>query len=149
MLFNFSFSRSCSAHFVCLIMQDLRFSCRWLWRVLPFGVHRHAVRSSFACYLLHACFLLGLCFNPEDGVIVPLKHWLTFTGLPGIIFQKTWIFISTSKSYFQLFCCHTGIMMHFQNIELRFFPHIKGQASSSIYILQITLPLIFKTYLAS
>jgi hypothetical protein len=45
-----------------------------------------------ACFLLHAGFLLGLLFDiKEESDILP-KRQLTFTGLHGIISQKTELF---------------------------------------------------------
>jgi hypothetical protein len=38
--------------------------------------------------MLHAGFLLGLLFDPEDGGDVPLKHRLIFTELQGVISEK-------------------------------------------------------------
>lgn len=31
---------------------------------------------------------VGYFFNPEDGSDIPLKHWLTFSGLHCVISQK-------------------------------------------------------------
>jgi hypothetical protein len=45
-----------------------------------------------ACYLLHAGFLLGLFFYPEDGGHVTPKRQLTFNGLHGITSQKSELF---------------------------------------------------------
>jgi hypothetical protein len=48
----------------------------------------------------YACFLLGLFFDPEDGgQHVSRKYPLTFSGLHGVISQKTWLF--------SLRLCHT------------------------------------------
>jgi hypothetical protein len=46
--------------------------------------------NELACYLLHAGFLFGLFFNPEDGgeMFLSLKYWLTFKGLHAVS-QKT------------------------------------------------------------
>jgi hypothetical protein len=50
-----------------------------------------------ACYLLHAGFLLGLYFDPEDeGDMFPAKCLLTFNGLHGVISQKIELFITTA-----------------------------------------------------
>jgi hypothetical protein len=42
--------------------------------------------------LLHAGFLCGLLFDPEDGGDVPPRRRLTFNGLYGITSQKTELF---------------------------------------------------------
>jgi hypothetical protein len=41
---------------------------------------------------MHAGFLLGLFFDPEDGGDVPPKRRLTFNGLYGVISQKIGLF---------------------------------------------------------
>jgi hypothetical protein len=47
-----------------------------------------------ACSLVHANFLLGLFFNPEDGDIrVPPKHQLTLDGLRGVVSEMIELFI--------------------------------------------------------
>jgi hypothetical protein len=48
---------------------------------------KHVARR--ACYLLHASFLLGLFFDPEDEGGVPPKLKLTFNALHSVIPQKT------------------------------------------------------------
>jgi hypothetical protein len=58
----------------------LRFSHRWLWRVLSYGIKRSVVSGKLnwrfggtylfslpACYLLQADLLPGLLFEPDDG----------------------------------------------------------------------------------
>jgi hypothetical protein len=53
-------------------------------------------RALLATYF-HAGFLLGLFFDPEDGwQYVPLKRWLTFNRLQGVITQKIVLFITTT-----------------------------------------------------
>jgi hypothetical protein len=55
------------------------------------------VKQSSACYLLHAGFLPGLFFNPEDGSnITLLKCQMTFNGLHSITSQKTELLITTT-----------------------------------------------------
>jgi hypothetical protein len=50
-------------------------------------------KQSCACCLVHANFLLGFFFDPEDGIDIFLqKSRLTFIGLYGVIFQKMEIF---------------------------------------------------------
>jgi hypothetical protein len=39
--------------------------------------------------LFHAGFLLGLAFEPEDERDLPPKRQFTFSGLHGVISQKT------------------------------------------------------------
>jgi hypothetical protein len=47
-----------------------------------------------ASYVIHAGFVLGLFFDTEDqGRHVPLKRWLTFNRLHGIISQKIELYI--------------------------------------------------------
>jgi hypothetical protein len=48
----------------------------------------------FACYRLHAGFLLGLFFDPEDGGDVSPKQQLTYNALHDVISQKTEVLIS-------------------------------------------------------
>jgi hypothetical protein len=57
---------------------DMRFSQRWLRRVVSSGIWRRVVRCS-ACCLLHAGFLLGLLYSPEDrgDVFLPNIGWLS------------------------------------------------------------------------
>jgi hypothetical protein len=63
---------------------------------LPSGIEQHVVRrKSFACYLLHASFLLGLYFYPEDGGDMFLLNKI-FNGLHGVITQKIEFFITTA-----------------------------------------------------
>jgi hypothetical protein len=45
------------------------------------------------CYPLHVGFLLGLFFDPEDG-----GEMLTFSGIHGIVFQKTELFMKATFS---------------------------------------------------
>jgi hypothetical protein len=47
--------------------------------------------QSPACYQPHSGFLLGLLFNPEDG-----GDMFFGTGLPGVVFQKVELFITTA-----------------------------------------------------
>jgi hypothetical protein len=49
----------------------------------------NAVQS---CHQLHACFLLGLFFDAEDGGDVPPKRRLTINGLHGVMSQKIELF---------------------------------------------------------
>jgi hypothetical protein len=56
-------------------------------------INQAGSKKSFACYLLHAGFLFGLFFDPENGGDVPPKSHLTFTGLRGIMSQKIELFI--------------------------------------------------------
>jgi hypothetical protein len=51
-------------------------------------------KHSKLCF--HADILPGLFFDPEDGGNVPLKHWLTFNRIHGVIYQKTVLFITTT-----------------------------------------------------
>jgi hypothetical protein len=47
--------------------------------------------------MLHAGFLLGLIFNPEDGGrYIPPKRELAFNGVHGVISQKMELFKSTA-----------------------------------------------------
>jgi hypothetical protein len=46
-----------------------------------------------ACCLLPAGLLIGLLFSPENGGNIFLRTRLTFTGLQGVIYQKTELFI--------------------------------------------------------
>jgi hypothetical protein len=43
---------------------------------------------SSACCLLHAGFLIGLLFNPEDIGNIPLQHQSTLNELHGVTFHK-------------------------------------------------------------
>jgi hypothetical protein len=53
--------------------------------------------SCKACCLLHAGFLTGLLFNPEDGGYIFLpKHQLTFSRLHSVISEKIELFIITT-----------------------------------------------------
>jgi hypothetical protein len=45
-----------------------------------------------SCHQLHAGFLLGLFFDPEDGSYVPPKRRLTFNRLHYVISQKIELF---------------------------------------------------------
>jgi hypothetical protein len=48
--------------------------------------------------MLHAGFLLGSLFDPEDGGEFPSKRWLTFKGLHGVISQKIVLFTNYERN---------------------------------------------------
>jgi hypothetical protein len=67
-------------------------------------------RTLFAT-CLHAGFLLGLFFDPEDGgsIFIP-KRPLTFNGLHGVISQKIYLFIITAGRTSNLTKCKACFM---------------------------------------
>jgi hypothetical protein len=58
-------------------------------------LEEHFASRLLATYF-HSCFLLGLFFNPEDGCDVSPRHRLTYSGLHGVIYQKTELFVTTA-----------------------------------------------------
>jgi hypothetical protein len=56
--------------------------------------HEASSKQTCACYLLHAGFLLGLLFGPEDGSYTFFRSViLTFIGLHGIVSQRIELFL--------------------------------------------------------
>jgi hypothetical protein len=70
--------------------------------------------TNIQCYLLHASFLLGLFFDPEDGGRhVPPKYRLTFKGLHNVISHKIELFITTAVRTLKFYM----FLMDFQRNE--------------------------------
>jgi hypothetical protein len=54
-------------------------------------------KQNKTCHLLHAGFLFGLFFELENGKKhIPLKHWLIFNGLHGVLSQNIELFNTTA-----------------------------------------------------
>jgi hypothetical protein len=65
-------------------------------RVKADGKQSHQSERALLATCLHASFLLGSFFDPEDGGNVPPKRWLTFNGVHDIIYQTLLLFITTA-----------------------------------------------------
>jgi hypothetical protein len=75
------------------------------WLCLP--PEYRTIRS--ACHLLHAGFLLGLFFDPEDGGNMFLRHVVDFE-------RTTWRYIPGDRTlhYLQIFCPFILIVLLYQ-----------------------------------
>jgi hypothetical protein len=66
-------------------------------RSLRSSSHHDTIGPCSACYLFHACFLLGLLFSPVYGSdIISSEHRFIFSGLHGVISQRIEHFIATA-----------------------------------------------------
>jgi hypothetical protein len=89
-----------------------------------------------ACLLLSRWFLAGLILRPwRWRQYVPLKHWLTFNGLHGVISQKIVLFITTAmitSNPTQLHICLLARCFHFNDLFIYSHHIVTNVASGQV-----------------